>query len=53
MQDKIVFCGKAFCVWEDLRLFSENHKGKTVHQALKEIKGKKQKANKEKGGMKN
>lgn len=39
--DRLVFAGKAFCVVEDLRQFAEKYKGKTVQQALREIRQKK------------
>lgn len=39
--DGFKMSGKAFCVVEDLRRFAEQHKGKTVSQALKELRLKK------------
>lgn len=31
-----IIAGKAFCVVEDLRLFAEQHKGKSVSEALRQ-----------------
>ena len=34
--DGFVIAGKAFCVCEDLRMFAEKHKGKTLNEVLRE-----------------
>jgi phosphoribosylformylglycinamidine (FGAM) synthase PurS component len=36
--DGFKISGKAFCVVEDLKEFAKQHKGKTVSEALKELR---------------